>query len=162
MNIFHLHKDPITCATYHCDKHVCKMIVETTQMLCTGYQKHFGKNDSLYKESFKNHPMTLWVGETTENFQWTLLLLHGLLMEYTRRYKKKHKSTWQYNLLRHNIYMDNIKKIKGKFTKPPLCMPEKYKSNDYIKSYRDYYIGDKSYFAKWKFTETPEWYRHAG
>ena len=33
MNIFHLDTDPKTCAEFHCDKHVVKMIVETTQML---------------------------------------------------------------------------------------------------------------------------------
>lgn len=29
MNIFVLDLDPKTCAAYHCDKHVVKMIVET-------------------------------------------------------------------------------------------------------------------------------------
>ena len=29
MNIFHLDEDPETCAVYHCDKHVVKMILET-------------------------------------------------------------------------------------------------------------------------------------
>jgi hypothetical protein len=34
MNIFYLDKDPETCAQYHCDKHVVKMILETAQLLC--------------------------------------------------------------------------------------------------------------------------------
>ena len=38
MNIFHLDKNPIKCAEYHCDKHVVKMILETSQMLSTAYQ----------------------------------------------------------------------------------------------------------------------------
>ena len=29
------------------------------------------------------------------------------------------------------------------FTRPPLCMPDEYKSDDYVQSYRNYYIGDK-------------------
>ena len=28
MNLFYLDQNPKKCAEYHCDKHVCKMIVE--------------------------------------------------------------------------------------------------------------------------------------
>lgn len=35
MNIFVLDKNPKIAATYHCDKHVVKMIVEYGQILCT-------------------------------------------------------------------------------------------------------------------------------
>ena len=38
-----------------------------------------------------------------------------------------------------------------------LAMPDQYKCNDPVKSYRDYYIGEKSRFAKWK-TEPPAWW----
>ena len=40
--------------------------------------------------------------------------------------------------------------------RPPLCMPDKYKSEDYIKSYRDYYIGEKKRFAKYTAVDFPE------
>jgi hypothetical protein len=36
-------------------------------------------------------------------------------------------------------------------------MPEQYKCDDPVKSYRDYYIGEKSRFAKWK-TSQPHWW----
>ena len=42
MNIFLLDKDPKIAAQYHCDKHVVKMILESAQMLCSAYQRHFG------------------------------------------------------------------------------------------------------------------------
>lgn len=35
MNIFVLDTDPRTAAQLHCDTHVVKMILETTQILCT-------------------------------------------------------------------------------------------------------------------------------
>ena len=35
MNIFFLDYCPVKAAEFHCDKHVVKMIVETTQMLST-------------------------------------------------------------------------------------------------------------------------------
>ena len=35
VNIFILDENPKTCAEYHCDKHVIKMILESAQMLST-------------------------------------------------------------------------------------------------------------------------------
>ena len=93
MNIFHLDTDPKTCARYHCDKHVVKMIVETTQMLCTAYQRYNGLDSNLYKMGFKNHPMTLWVGNSWKHYEWTIQLLYFLLCEYNKRYNRTHKAT---------------------------------------------------------------------
>ena len=55
MNIFHLDKNPIKCALYHCDKHVVKMILETAQMLSTAYQRHCGIDEQLYKPESPTH-----------------------------------------------------------------------------------------------------------
>ena len=38
MNIFYLDHNPLLSAQYHCDKHVCKMIVEYAQMLSTAHR----------------------------------------------------------------------------------------------------------------------------
>ena len=83
MNIFHLHKDPKICAEYHCDKHVVKMILETAQMLSTAYRRNFGDNDDLYKTAYPKHPMTIWVGDSGGNFNWSMRLLDQLLYQYT-------------------------------------------------------------------------------
>ena len=41
----------------------------------------------------------------------------------------------------------------------PICMNNDYKiNNDPVLSYRQYYIKDKSRFAKWKYTSEPTWY----
>jgi hypothetical protein len=38
-------------------------------------------------------------------------------------------------------------------------MPEEYKvPENGVQAYRNYYLGAKSKFAKWKFTNPPEWY----
>ena len=46
----------------------------------------------------------------------------------------------------------------GDLTPFAQAMPDKYKNSDSVQAYRDYYIHEKSRFAKWKFTEPPEWY----
>ena len=154
MNIFHLDKNPKICAEYHCDKHVVKMILETAQMLSTAYRKKFGDNDDLYKTAYPKHPMTIWVGDSGDNFFWSVQLLDQLLYQYTVRYKKVHKTIKISNLLhsKHKLWHT----WKTEFTRPPLCMPDEYKCDDYIQSYRNYYIGDKKRFARYTSVDTPE------
>ena len=155
MNIFHLDKTPIKCALYHCDKHVVKMILETSQMLSTAYQKHAGENDSLYKSAYPNHPMTLWVGETYKNFGWTLLLGEALGFQYTHLYNKRHKSMRIINYFFKNLdWKDKLP--KGEQTTPPLCMPDEFKCDDYVQAYKNYYINKKKSFAKYTKVDTPD------
>ena len=47
---------------------------------------------------------------------------------------------------------------KGKLTPFAQAMPDQYKDNDPVIAYRQYYIGEKIKFAKWKNTEEPEWF----
>ena len=161
MNIFHLHKDPKICAEYHCDKHVVKMILETAQMLSTAYQRHCGLDDELYKPAYPKHPMTIWVGDSIENYKYALVLGTELGKQYTKRYRKIHKSSNIISLLRgfgrgKNVEY-NFPSIK--FTPPPQCMPDEYKHEDYITAYRNYYKGAKRYFAKWdKLNNKPDWW----
>ena len=155
MNIFHLDKDPLLCAKYHCDKHVVKMILETGQMLCTAYQRHYGLKDDLYKPAYPHHPMTKWVGDSGANFYFTMKLFDALLTEYKNRYNKIHKTSKIILLL--NSKYKKWHNMEGDFINPPLCMPEEYKLDDYVQSYKNYYIGEKMYFAKYNYSETPYW-----
>ena len=34
-------------------------------------------------------------------------------------------------------------------TEPPQCMPDKYKCEDPVQAYRNYYLGEKMYMAVW-------------
>jgi hypothetical protein len=44
------------------------------------------------------------------------------------------------------------------FTKPAMAMPDEFKTDSVIESYRNYYIGAKSDLASWKNREKPCWY----
>ena len=154
MNIFHLHKDPKTCAEYHCDKHVVKMILETGQMLSTAYRRNFGDNEDLYKTAYPKHPMTIWVGDTGGNFKWTMQLFDELLYQYELRYNKIHKTSRILNLLNNNY--TEWKEWKGLFTDPALCMPDGCKRDCYIFSYRKYYVEYKKPFARYTEVATPD------
>ncbi len=48
----------------------------------------------------------------------------------------------------------------GEFTQPPQCMPDQYKCDDSVQAYRNYYMGEKAGFAKWKGREVPTWFNY--
>lgn len=167
MNIFVLSDNPIDAAKYHCDKHVIKMIVESTQLLSNAHHYYNDINyidDNYYineleicKPTHINHPCSKWVRETSGNYKWLLELLYNLLEEYQIRYgdnkNKWHKSWNKFDAL---ISLPNDIPIKER-TKFVLCMPDEYKCNCPVESYRRYYINEKLKFAKYNYSEIPYW-----
>ena len=152
MNIFHLDKEPETCAKYHCDKHVVKMILETAQLLCGAHWATGGQ--AQYKLSHVNHPSAKWVRQDLHNYIWLCELGIQLCWEYTHRYGKTHKS---YDIILWCC--DNHPKIPNvKFTPPPMAMPDEYRGVSTIQSYRNYYMGEKRSFCTWKNRDIPSWF----
>ena len=145
MNIFFLHKDPSRAARAQCDKHVVKMVLETTQMLSTAARRN--GFDIGYKAAYPNHPMTRRVGDNNHNFSWALEHAQELSKEYTARYGKFPAS---------QKVIDKFLSLKGShinFSEPPQCMPDEYKCNNFIDAYNKYY---KAKLAGWK--HPPKWY----
>lgn len=154
MNIFYLDENPHTAASYHCDKHVVKMILETAQLLSTAHHHYGSATCDMYKPTHKNHPSAVWVRESESNYLWAWRLFCCLCKEYTIRYNKKHKTS---RLLEELFdFPAGIPKSIG-MTSPPQCMPDVYKCDDTVSAYRRYYMGDKKRFATWK-TNKPKWF----
>jgi hypothetical protein len=153
MNIFVLDWNQKTCAKYHNDKHVVKMILETAQLLCGAHWATGG--EAQYKLSHRNHPCAIWARKSLSNYRWLCELGIYLCWEYKHRYGKTHKSydviTWCCD--NHpNISDDDL-------TDPPMAMPEEYKvPGNVVQSYRNYYMGEKAGFANWKNREAPAWF----
>jgi hypothetical protein len=181
MNIFYMSNDPKTCAQYHCDKHVVKMIIEYAQLLSTAHRildgNHYfdktangrrisrwklndDREDKLYKASHVNHPCGFWVREDFSHYQWLWNLAHQLCQEYRHRYggdqDKQHKTS----LVIHRLqWAPDMIPRTGYFKEPPQAMPQDAKiPGDSIAAYRNYYRMYKNRFATWKNRETPSWY----
>jgi len=157
MNIFVLHQDPKTCAEMHCDKHVIKMIVETAQLLCGAHHMTSDREDIPYRLSHKNHPCSVWVRESIQNYQWLVSLGLELCYEYTRRYNKIHKSQQVIEWCQ-----DNQPQLSRQgMTAFRLAMPDSCKVSDNpVENYREYYVREKAGFCTWK-TEVPQWFSTA-
>jgi hypothetical protein len=160
MNIFYLDRDPEIAAQMMCDKHVVKMILESAQMLSTAHRvldgDEYANEMGLYKLAHKNHPSTIWVRTSSENYRWLFNHYDALMQEYTYRYDKTHATSRLRDAL--NKTPDNIPSTQYPNTDPPQCMPEECKGEDTVLAYQTYYIIEKSSFAKWKRREIPEWF----
>ena len=163
MNIFVLDENPIEAGKMYCDKHVPKMVVELYQQLGSAVIRHGATPDMMprtqkgtpLKGGYHNHPCTRWVGDTKENFLWACY--HGAMLcdEYTKRFGKIHsceKGIEHLYIMAHMI-------PEGELTPFAQAMPDEYKNECAVTAYRDYYIQDKSKFAKWeKGTPAPDWW----
>jgi len=172
MNIFFLHIDPRTNASYYCDKHVVKIILEITQMLWTAFGTQtveLPEGIKRYKSTHKNHPMVMWVGSTRGNFMYTVDLGRALCAEYTERYNKTHACEKILYFMKLNpprefevrtspkaVYA-TTSNFPSTLTPVPLCMDEKYHRKDLIEAYRTYYRQGKTDITTWKYTTRPFW-----
>mgnify|MGYP000539243712 FL=1 len=155
MNIFFLDYDVKKCAQYHVDKHVVKMILETAQLLCGVHHLTPQVTPQVpYKLSHKNHPCSIWTRESLSNYLYLCELGLELGKEYTHRYGKRHKSIDVINWC--IINKPNIPDIG--FTTPAMAMPDEFKVDSVVESYRNYYIGAKISLASWKNREKPFWF----
>ncbi len=156
MNIFILDRDIKTCARYHADQHVIKMILESAQMLCTVINESGGS--APYRSTHWNHPCTLWAAASLSNWQWLRSLAVALNDEYRYRFQaaSDHESARVVRALTLPAITD-----KG-ITEFVQAMPEKYRvPGDAVQAYRRFYIGEKARFAKWSRRRPPKWFANS-
>ena len=168
MNIFILDKDIDKCAEYHVDKHVVKMILESAQLLCTAHwiDKYIGyiprkltsKEWQIIREHKKveprpfpylpvmhNHPCSIWVRSSMDNYEYLYTLALALNDEYGYRYGKSHRSVRDVVL-----QLPNITLPRNGLSPFAQAMPDELQGPDAIAAYRRYYCRDKATFASWK------------
>lgn len=159
MNIFVLSLVTKLCARYHANKHVIKMILESAQLLCSAHIVLDNVNNiegiPLYKLTHKNHPSAKWARESSENYKWLYDLFYELCQEYTFRYGKVHMCETKFI----DILVFVPKNItKGPMTSFALAMPDEFKVEDPVESYRNYYKMEKRHLCKWTKRPVPEWF----
>jgi hypothetical protein len=152
-----LDENPTLSAQYHVDKHVVKMILETAQLLCSVHHVTEQVTEQVpYKLSHKNHPCAVWARQSLSNYLYLCELGLELGKEYTHRYGKKHKSIQVIEWC--IINKPNIPDIG--FTTPAMAMPDEFKVDSVVESYRNYYMGAKISLASWKNREKPKWFNY--
>jgi len=173
MNIFFLSMNSTTLANMYCDQHVIKILLEICQMLYTAWfysnQTEYveinapytiNKSRRGYRPSHKNHPMTLWISSSRENYMFAAEIAMSLALEYNKRFGKIHACSkhalWLYKNQPNYFEIRESEKayyatkdVRNDLTRIPECMPDKYKVPSIIESYKLYYMGEKEGFARY-------------
>lgn len=160
MNIFVLSNSKYECAKALCDQHVGKMLLETAQLLCSPFEP----GTVPYKRTHYNHPCAKWVRETRTNWLW--LLTYGVVLanEFKYRFEKEHKS----GLVIYHLLEDptiDYRTTNLELTPFAQAMPDKYKCDNAVIAYRDYYrakmiewtLREKPIIPKWTKRNPPDW-----
>ena len=133
MNIFVLDNNPIKAAAAMDCVRVPKMVTESAQMMASALRRHGATDEQMpltkagrpYLGGYKNHPCTIWAGDTRSNFKWLAHHAEALLDEYYKRFGKVHACHIP-------IYqMSSMSKMipEGDLTPFALAMPDEYRPN---------------------------------
>lgn len=161
MNIFILDNNLEKCAEYHNDKHVIKMILEHTQMICTVLNER--RIITPYRSTHINHPCVKWLRESDANINWLSGLTYFLNDEYKFRFNKEvnHKSFDVLDEVLEDAISSGKLSIVPFFHHTPFreCMPSYCKKDTIVESYRNYYKLEKGHIATWTKRGEPEWWK---
>lgn len=146
MNIFVLDTDQKEAVKCLHDKHVVCMVKETAQILSTVRQALGDCLPGLLKPTHSKHPCVIWTSQSLGNYFWLVRYFKAICEEYTYRYYKEHA----YLPLLHRF--SNTKDLvfeELNLTPFALAMPDGYKVEDPVSSYRNYYLGEKIQNKVW-------------
>jgi len=162
MNIFFLHGKPSRCARWHCDKHVVKMILESTQILYTCQHMNGGtekvERDAPiclstgkrgYKNHAANHPSVKWARSSLAHYVWLCSLAMELIKEHMHRFSPKRiHSCYEHVQWLMKNYPPKLDETEW-ICDPTPAMPDQYKMASVEESYIAYYKGGKEKLLKW-------------
>ncbi len=166
MNIFFLSMDPKKAAQAHADKHVVKMLLESTQLLWTAQHVLAAEAGTAvpdletapptatgrtggYKSTHKNHPCAKWARGTIGNYRWLVALALALADEYHYRFTELQERQKPHACEVHVAWLRDheppaLAAANGPLTWPALAMPEEFKvSPSPVACYRAFYVGSK-------------------
>ena len=183
MNLFYLDEDIDKNAEYHMDTHVVKMPTEAAQMLTTAIwvDKHLGyvpralnveerallnslkaKEPSIEERTFTrflpthvNHPCSIWVRSSLDNYEWTFNYVDALNSEWAFRWRHNHNHG-SYDATIALPEPISLKRIG--LTPYVQAVPDEYKDENPIAAYRLYYMCEKAGWAVWKRRFKPPWW----
>jgi len=95
-----------------------------------------GLPPTAYKKTHPNHPCSIWIRESIENYQWLSELGLALCDEYTYRYGKRHKTQDHLEWLASHIPpLPEVARTQFR-----MAMPNEFKCEDPILAYHAYYL----------------------
>lgn len=170
MNIFVLHRLPNIAAQCIDDVRLSKTAIESGQMLRAALGRHGLNEDHCYEYGIltksgtpwrithKNHPCTLWAGDSRANYMW--LAIHAIEQceEFTRRFGNEHACYAPIKAMAR-LWRDTAFPQKA-LTPFAQAMPDEYKHENAVTAYRAYYHSKihSPGGVRYKHTSPPDWW----
>ena len=158
MNIFAIESDDhgnidwIKSAQSQDNYRVVKMILESCQILSTVLNEQGVQ--APYRSFNPKHPSCLWAAESSANFEALIEHCYALLGEYGRRFNKDHKCAKVLEKI-VDLY-DPARFAVDDPTPLRVAMPDSFKSDDIVESYRKYYASKPR--MRYPKDRVPEWF----
>lgn len=163
MNIFFLDPDPAVAARHACDAHVCKMVLESAQIMstvhwiadCSRAERLYG-GSQIYAPTHPTHPSVLWAARSLSNWRWLRRHCLALSGERLRRFPhyNRHRSTAvAYHMPEPDLPDLGLTAFAVGF-RSELEYPD-----DAVQAYRLYYMMEKRHLARWTRRGAPAWWR---
>jgi len=162
MNIFFLDNDPRRAAESACDAHVCKMVLESAQIMstvhwiadCSVAETAYGRS-MIYAPTHPSHPSVLWAARSLSNWRW--LRDHCLALSDER--------LWRFPNYNHH----NSTAVACRMPEPRIAdlgltafavgfRSELEYPDDVVQAYKLYYKREKAHLATWTRRGRPEWW----
>lgn len=156
MNIFTTSDCPIEAAYNLCHRHVVKMITEGFQLLSTAHRLLDGNehadNYNLFKATHTGNRCTLWVMESSENYNWLLLHTEAMCEIYTKSTGRPHGS-----MLR---CLEGVSKLPnniriGETTPFARCMDKDPEASSYANTIEGYKVLIRNKYNEWRCRDKP-------
>lgn len=161
MNVFYFYDCPVKSAKAQPDKLLVKMPLECAQMLSACHRildgEDYADEHGLYKKTHANHPCSIWLRESTGNYNWLFRHFKALSEEYTERYGRHHLS---YSKLHVALEKFPTNLPFGEFTPVAQAMPEEYRNEENPKEAYRNYVRNEKHYAKWDKipSRRPKWW----
>tara|TARA_Y100001973_G_scaffold96816_1_gene152076 strand:+ start:337 stop:852 length:516 start_codon:yes stop_codon:yes gene_type:complete len=132
---------------------VVKMILESCQILSTVLNEQ--GIDAPYRSFNPKHPSCLWAAESSDNFENLVKHCASMIDEYHERFGKTHKCK---AVLKKIVELYDASRFPtDKPTPIRMAMPEVYKTNNPVLSYRKYYASKPR--MRYPESKIPSWFR---
>lgn len=131
---------------------VVKMILESCQILSTVLNEQ--GLTAPYRSFNPKHPSCLWAAESSENFENLILHCFALIGEYAERFGKDHKCI---KVLDEIICLYDPARFPSRDSTPlKMAMPDYFKSDNIVESYRKYYASKPR--MRYPKDKVPDWF----
>ena len=132
---------------------VVKMILESCQILSTVLNEQ--GVDAPYRSFNPKHPSCLWAAESSDNFENLVKHCASMIDEYYERFGKIHKCK---AVLKKIVDLYDARRFPtSKPTPIRMAMPEGYKTDNPVLSYRKYYASKPR--MRYPKDKIPSWFR---